>query len=258
MIVVDGAVRRGAGYWLRGYRTMLRFELTNLRTWIVIALLIQLLMSSGMVFMYGFYFGDMPREVQTYLVTGIPALALVPIGFVLVPGMIMQHKLRDTYDFVWSLPVPRVAAAAATFTISSAIGIPGTVLALWFADLRYDVALSVSVAAVVAIFLVSLMATSVGFAFGHAIPDPRVASLLTNLIVFLVLLFSPIVVPISFFPDWWAAVHRILPFWHMAVVVRAGLTEGLITSPVSSSYVVLGIWTFGSWLLAAWVVGRRA
>ena len=258
MIAVDTAVRSGAGYWLHSYRTMLRFEFINLRTWVVIALLIQLLMSAGMVFMYGFYFGDMPSAVQTFLVTGIPALALVPIGFVLVPSMIMQHKLRDTYDFVWSLPVPRAAAAAATFTISAAIGIPGTALALWIADLRYDVAISVSPAAVAAILLVSLMATSVGFAFGHAIPDPRLANLLTNLIIFLVLLFSPIVVPIELFPDWWAAVHRILPFWHMAVVVRAGLTDGLIATSVSSSYLVLGAWTIGSWLLAAWVVGRRA
>jgi len=214
-------------------------------------------MSTGMVFMYGFYFGDMPSEVQTFLVTGIPALAMVPIGFVLVPGMIMQRKIRDTYDYISSLPVPRMVSAAATFTIASAIGIPGTVLALWIANLRYEVAISVSAAAVVAVLLVSLMATSVGFAFGHAIPDPRVANLLTNLIVFLVLLFSPIVVPIDLFPDWWAAVHRVLPFWHMAVVVRAGLTEGLVSTSVSASYLVLGAWTIGSWLLATWVVGRR-
>jgi ABC-2 type transport system permease protein len=257
VIAIDGAVRRGAGYWLSSYRSMLRFELTNLRTWVVIALLIQLLMSTGMVFMYGFYFGDMPSEVQTFLVTGIPALALVPIGFVLVPGMIMQRKIRDTYDFISSLPVPRMVSAAATFTIASAIGIPGTALALWIANLRYEVAISLSAAAVVAVLLVSLMASSVGFAFGHAIPDPRVANLLTNLIVFLVLLFSPIVVPIDLFPDWWAAVHRVLPFWHMAVVVRAGLTEGLVSTSVSASYMVLGAWTVGSWLLAAWVVGRR-
>ena len=43
----------------------------------------------------------------------------------------------------------------------------------------------------------------------------------------------------------------------MAVVVRAGLTEGLIGTSVTSSYLVLGAWTLGSWLVAAWVVGRR-
>ncbi len=96
-----------------------------------------------------------------------------------------------------------------------------------------------------------------GYTLGHAIPDPRVTNLLTNLIIFLVLLFSPIVVPIALFPDWWATVHRVLPFWHMAVVVRAGLTEGLITGSVGVSYAVVGAWTAAAWLLAAWVVGRR-
>jgi len=52
-------------------------------------------------------------------------------------------------------------------------------------------------------------------------------------------------------------VHRVLPFWHMSVVIRAGLTEGLVTTSVARSYVALGAWTVVSWLIAGWVVGRR-
>jgi ABC-type polysaccharide/polyol phosphate export permease len=72
-----------------------------------------------------------------------------------------------------------------------------------------------------------------------------------------VLLFSPIVVAIDQFPDWWATVHRILPFWHMSVIIRAGLTDGLVTTSVVTSYLVVIAWTVVSWLIAAWVVGRR-
>jgi ABC-2 type transport system permease protein len=75
--------------------------------------------------------------------------------------------------------------------------------------------------------------------------------------MFLVLLFSPIVVAIDQFPDWWAAVHRILPFWHMSVVIRAGLTEGMVASSVTVSYGALMAWGVAAWLVAAWVVGRR-
>jgi ABC-2 type transport system permease protein len=89
------------------------------------------------------------------------------------------------------------------------------------------------------------------------VPDPRVANLVTNLIIYLVLLFSPIIVPIELFPEWWGQIHRTLPFWHMAVVIRAGLSEGLVTSSVAISYTVLGLWTTASWLLTAWVIGRR-
>jgi ABC-2 type transport system permease protein len=84
-----------------------------------------------------------------------------------------------------------------------------------------------------------------------------VISLITNVVMFAVLLFSPIVVAIEQFPDWWALAHRILPFWHMSVVIRAGLSEGLVSSSVVASYGVLLAWAVASWLVAAWVVGRR-
>lgn len=250
-------VRTGPAFWLRGFAAMLRFELTSLRAFLASAFVIQLLMGAGMSLMYGYYFGDVSPEQQTFLVTGIPALALVPIGFIMVPGTVMERKLRDTYDYVWSLPVPRSASAAATFTLFTGLAVPGTLVALVTAAVVYHVDLQVSVAIVPAIFLTSAMATSVGYAMGHAIPEPRVTNLIGNVLIFLVLLFSPIVVSIDQFPGWWAAVHHVLPFWHMALVIRAGLTNGLLTTSVTASYAVLIAWTVAAWTLAAWVVGRR-
>jgi ABC-2 type transport system permease protein len=85
---------------------------------------------------------------------------------------------------------------------------------------------------------------------------PRVTNLIGNVLIFFVLLFSPIIVPISQFPDWLAAIHRVLPFHYMAVVIRDGLTTGLVTD-VAQAYLVLSAWTLGSWLLAARAIGRR-
>jgi ABC-2 type transport system permease protein len=252
----EESVRSGLRYWVDSYRNMLRFEMINLRSFLTVVILIQILMGAGMAYMYGFYFGDIPEVARTYIVTGIPALALVPVGFVLVPNSIMNHKFRDTYDFVWSLPVPRLASAAATFTIFTALAIPGTIVSLWVAHIRYSIELQVSWSIVAAVAITSLMATSVGFAVGHAIPEPRLTNLITNMVIFMALMFSPIVVPIEQFPGWWAAVHEILPFYHMANVIRAGLSQGLVDS-LATSWTILGIWTLASWGLSAWVVGRR-
>lgn len=249
-------VRSGPRYWLDGYWSMLRFEAMNLRSFLYLVLLIQILMGAGMAYMYGFYFGEIPEIARTYIVTGIPALALVPVGFVLVPNSIMNHKFRDTYDFVWSLPVPRMASAAATFTLFTALALPGSIVSLWIAHIKYAIELQISWSVVPAIALTSLMATSVGFALGHAVPEPRVTNLITNLVIFLALMFSPIVVPIGQFPAWWGSVHEALPFYHMANVVRAGLSEGLVDS-LATSWAILAGWTAASWILAAWVVGRR-
>ncbi len=253
---VDAQIRSGAGYWWGSYRTMLRFEVLNLRTFLAFALVIQIMTGAGMAYLYGFYMGDVPDIARLYIVTGIPALALVPIGLVMVPATIMMHKIRETYDFVWSLPVPRMTSAAATFTVFTGLAVPGTLIALLVADLYYDVGLVWSWLLVPAMLLTSLMSTSVGFAMAHAVPEPRFTNLITNIIMFMAILFAPIVVPISQFPDWWAAVHRVLPFYHMAQVLRESLSNGLVES-VGVSWAVLGAWTVAAWLLAGWVVGRR-
>lgn len=253
----DMPVRSGPSFWVDGYVSMLRFESRNLRTYLTLGLVIQVLMGAGMALMYGYFFGDLTSDQQTFLVTGIPTLALFPIGFVMVPAAIMEHKLRDTYEYVWSLPVPRLASGLATLTLFTTLAIPGTIIALVVASLAYGIRLQVSWAIVPAVLLTSVMASSVGFALGHAIPEPRVTNLITNVLIFMVLLFSPIVVPIEQFPDWWATVQRTLPFWHMSVVIRAGLTHGLVTTSVGVSYAALAAWIAVSSSVAGWVVGRR-
>jgi ABC-2 type transport system permease protein len=250
-------VRAGLGFWWDGYRSMLRFETKSLRRYLTIGLVIQVLMGAGMALMYGYYFGDLTPVQQTFIVTGIPVLAMVPVGFAMVPASVMDHKIRNTYDYVWSLPVPRAASAAATFTVFTALALPGTAVAILIATMIYDIDLQISWLAVPAILLTSAMATSVGYALGHVIPEPRITNLITNMVIFLVLLFSPIVVPIEQFPEWWASVQRVLPFWHMSVVIRDALTDGLLTESVAFSYLVLTLWAVLAWLAAGWVVARR-
>jgi ABC-2 type transport system permease protein len=256
MTAATSVVRSGASYWWDSYVSMLRFDVTNLRTYLGFLLVIQILMGAGMAYMYGFYLGDVPPLGQLYIVTGIPALALIPLGMIWVPSLIGQHKLRDTYDFLWSMPVPRVVSAASLFTTFTVLAIPGMAVSLWVSTVRYDVELAVSWLIVPAVLLSSLMATSVGFGLGHLIRDPRITNLVTNVLVFFVLLFSPIVIPIELFPGWLAAIHHGLPFYAMATVIRDALTDDLATG-VGGAYLVLGLWTVAAWVAAAWVVGRR-
>jgi ABC-2 type transport system permease protein len=250
------APRRGLEHLWASYRSMVRFEIVNLRLFLVLTLVIQTLMGAGMGILYGFYLGDLPPLGQTFLVSGIPALSLFPLGFVLVPAVIADHRFEETYDYMWSLPVPRVASALATFTVFAGLSLPGMLLALVLSVLAYGVTLTPSLMIVPAVLISAAMATSVGYALGHAVKNPRVVNILTNFIVFLVLMFSPIVVPIQQFPGWFAAVHHVLPFWHMANVLRAGLTTGLVEH-VATSYAVLAAWLIGAWIVAARVISRR-
>jgi ABC-2 type transport system permease protein len=249
-------MRHGVRYWLDGYRSMMRFELATQKLFLPMFMVLQVLIGGGMAVMYGFFLGDLPQVARTYVTTGIPALALIPLGFVALPNVVGQLRAEGSYDYMWSLPVPRLASAAATFTIYTLVGMPGLILSLLVAAWRYDVRLDVQPSIVVAILLTSLMSASVGYGLAHGISDPQITNLIGNVLIFFVTLFTPMVVPVARFPHWLGTIHEWLPFHHMAVVIRAGLAPGLDPN-LWRSYVVLGAWTVGAWLVAGLAIGRR-
>lgn len=251
------SARSGPGYWAASYGSMLRFDWARMRMWLMTFLAVQFLIGAGMSVMYGFFLPVIPYAVALYITTGVPTLALIPVGFVAVPQTISQQRLEGSYEFLWSLPVPKLVVAASTFTLLTLLALPGVAVALLVSIWRYGVTLDVQPSIVPALALTSLMAVSVGYAMGHAISNARLIPLVTNMVVFFVLLFSPIVFPASQFPPWLQTLNAWLPFEHMADVIRASLAPQLVPAGATTDYLIVAAWTLGGWLLVAWVVGRR-
>ncbi|MHB1568415.1 MAG: ABC transporter permease [Solirubrobacteraceae bacterium] len=251
-----GAPRHGAIRWMRSYLSMMRFEAASQRDWLGLMLIIELLLGAGMAVMYGFYVASIPPRLAAFIVTGTPALALVPVGFVMLPGAIARRKLAGNYDYVRSLPAPRSATIAATASVFTLMVIPGAAVSLGVAAWRYGVTLHISPLIVPAVLLTSLMASSVGAAIGHGIRDPTATSLIGNLIIFAVLLYTPVAFPPQQFPAWLVHLHEGLPFYNMAIVLRAALSHGLV-SDVGRGYAVLAGWTLVGLAFAGWVTSRR-
>jgi ABC-2 type transport system permease protein len=248
--------RHGPGWWLRGYGLMLRFDLSSQRRWLPFAVAMQILMGAGMAIVYGFYVPRLGAAGLLYLVSGAPALALIPLGLLVVPMLVSEQYTAGTFDFLWSMPVPRAVHVMSTLTVATLAAIPGIVITLLLAGWRYHVTLSVSPMVVPAFLLTALMAAAVGLALAHLIRNQVITNLITNILVFVVLLYSPIAFPTSQFPAWLASLHEGLPLYHMGAVIRASLTTGLV-SHLGTSYAVLVAWTLGACLGVTWVVGRR-
>jgi ABC-2 type transport system permease protein len=254
--VLQSELRSGISYWVASLRAMLRFDYGAMREWAPMMVLIQTMMGAGMALLYGFFYPHVTATRALYITTGAPTLALIPLGFVMLPGAVGQQKMEGTFDYIWSLPSPRSAKATSTFLLYTLLALPGAVLALLVATWRYGVHLSISPILVPAVLLCALMAISVGYGLALAISNPLVTNVVTNALMFVVLLFSPIVYPASQLPGWLADLHYFLPFYNMAVVIRAGLTSGVV-SHVASSFTVLAAWTIAGGAATAWVVGRR-
>ena len=173
-------LRSGPTYWLASLRAMLRFEYGKMRQWALMLVLIETTMGAGMALLYGFFYPHVTAVRAIYITTGAPTLALIPVGFVMVPGSIGLDKLAGTFDYMWSLPAPRSAQVTATFLLYSVLALPGTALALLVATWRYGVNLSPSPLLLPAVVLCSLMAVSVGYGMALAIANAMVANLISN------------------------------------------------------------------------------
>ncbi len=249
-------VRRGWGRWLDSLGVMLRWQLTTLRNVLPIVVVVQILFGVGFAVGMGLFFPTMTSEIALYLATGAATVTLLTVGIVLGPQLVASEKEDGTYDFTWSLPIPRSSTTAAWVVINALLALPGAIAALLVAAWRYGIQYDVSWTVLPAMGLTLVSATLIGYAFAHAIPSPGITVLLTQVLVFGILGFTPINFPPENLPTWLADVHRVLPFYPMGVVIRDSL--GMSTGEnVAMAYVVITVWTLAALALTGWVLGRR-
>jgi ABC-2 type transport system permease protein len=240
---------------MRSYLLMLRWQMLSRRTLLVLALIIQTLIAVGFIIGLGFLFPDIGAEQAAYLVTGVPVLSLLMVGLVVVPQMVAQAKMEGTFDYVWSLPVPRMVYQLADATVWVLLSLPGIAMALVLGSFYFDFTLHFSPWVIPVFILTPLSATFIGYTIAHVSPRPELTMLLGNMLAFVVLVFSPIYYPIDQLPDWLAALHRGLPMKYMADLVRGTLTDADVNLGLALG-VVAG-WCVAGFVITSLAVRRR-
>jgi ABC-2 type transport system permease protein len=249
-------VRRGPAYWISGYRTMLRWQLASLRTLLPLLTGIQILVGAGFVLGIALLFDDISPTAALYVSSGAPVMNLLMVGLLLGPQLVAEQKAQHSYDFLQALPVPRTMTALAWYTVTLIGSLPAVVMSLLVAYLRYGITFTVSPALVAAVLLTAFTGTMLGYALGHALPNPMTIQLAEGVLRFVVFGLSPILFPPEQLPGWLAALSWWLPFRHMAVIVRDSLAPQMVAdAPIS--YVLVAIWGLVGIAIAAWALGRR-
>jgi ABC-2 type transport system permease protein len=217
---------------------------------------VQVALAVATVVGYGLLVGTPSSDVALYLATGAPTITLITVGLVMTPQMLAQAKTEGSLDWMRTLPVPRWTFLASDLLMWTLIALPGMVLGVVAGVLRFNVHLSIAPWVVLAALLVSLTSASVGYAMASVLP-PMLAQLLTQVLIFVVLLFSPVSYPASRMPEWLQTAHQFLPIEPMAQLVRAGLANDTFTVP-GRSMVVLGVWVCVAVAAALVALRRRA
>jgi ABC-2 type transport system permease protein len=237
--------------WLDSTLLMLRWQFLRFRAFLPMLVVIQLFLAVGVIYGLAFLVPDIDTQTAVYLATGAPTLSLILLGLNVVPQEVAQGKIEGRYAYLSALPMPRLAPLAAEVTFWLLVQLPGTVLALVVAVLRFDVGLDVGWSVGPAIALVALTGASVGYALAAALP-PKLTAQVMAFMGIVILLFSPINFPAERLPGALQAVHRVLPVQHMADVVRGSLTGEWSGSALASFAIV------AAWCAAGLLVSYRA
>ena len=180
---------------------------------------------------------------------------MILMGLTAVPQETAQSRISGRYSYVTALPVPRLAPMFADVTFWLLVQLPGWVVTLVLAIVRFHVHLRVDGLLVPAVMLVSLTAAAVGYGLAVSCP-PAVIAPVTQFTSIALLLFSPINFPLDRLPEWLQDVHRALPVTYMADLIRGGLTGRYDVNRALAFGVVLAYCVAGL-TLAATAARRR-
>ncbi len=234
---------------------LLQWQLRRSGSYLPLMVVVQILISVATVIGYGLLVGDPAPEQALYLATGAPTVTLVVIGLVLTPQMMVQAKTEGSLDWMRTLPVPREAFLFADLAMWTLIALPGTVLGVVAGALRFDLVLRPTWMLVPTVLLVALTAASIGYAIGTLLP-PQLAHMISQVLLFLVMLFTPVSFPATNMPQWAQRVHDWLPLEPLAQAMRAGLAPEHFTVSMRQ-WVVLVVWALASVLGARWALRRQ-
>ena len=243
------------GHWLRSYWFMLKWQALSKKPLLPITAGIEIAIAASVIIGMSFLFPEIDPITARFLTTGAATIILLTIGIVLVPQIVGIGRTEGTFDYVWSLPVPRMVHMAADATIWVLLTLPGVVLALVIGVAYHDFDLDVSSLVVPAVLLIAVTGIFIGSAFSLAVPKPELAHLITQINIFFVLLFSPINYPLERLPGWFQAVHTVLPMKYMADLMRATLTGAEVNLGIA--FGVVGAWLVAGLAITYLLVRRR-
>lgn len=226
--------------WWRQLGLLMQWQARRSLQMLPILVLVQMLLAVATVIGYGLLIGDPDRLSGLYLATGAPTAALIMVGLVMTPQWVSQARTEGSLDWMRTLPISRDLYLFADLAVWSLIALPGITVGVFAGALRFGVPLAPAWWLGVVVLLVSLTAASIGYATACLLP-PTVAALISQVFVFLVMLFTPVSFPADRMPEWAQLMHAWLPLQPMAELMRAGLVPSDFSASARDWLVVI-VW----------------
>ena len=239
------------------FGALLRWNLSQSGPMLPLIVVVQAMLAAGIVVGFGLVIPNIDPATAQFLATGAPTILLLTLGLVIVPQGVSRGRTDGSFNYFRSLPVPRALILLADLTLWLVIALPSLAVAVAVGALRFQIEFTFNwPLLVLGLILVTVMATSVGYAIAVSFPA-MVAQSLTQVLIFFVMLFSPVAFPASQLPQWYQGLHQFLPVVPGADLIRAGLVADTY-SVTGTDLLVLAVWTVIGLAISIRALTRRA
>lgn len=241
---------------VQSWYQLLRMQVLMSRDGLPTIIMVQVLFAVGLILGFGYFIPDISEVQALFLVTGTAAQTVVAMGLVMLPQHLSDEKAQGRLEYMLTLPVSREAYLLSYVGYVAMLSLPGTVLAVLFGAWHYDLSLSVQPVVAVAAVLAVFSLAGVGVTMAILSPYQQLTNMLTQLVIFYVLLFAPVLVPREYLPGALQAVSVYLPPTYVADAMRGSLTD-LPGTHLGRSLLVMTGFAFASVALSSYVIRRR-
>jgi ABC-2 type transport system permease protein len=240
----------------RQYFELVNFQLRSMRAEFAFIAMIQVVLTLGLVLGFGYIIPDISETSATYLVTGAATQSFVIVGLVMLPQFIAQAKDDGRLDYFMTLPIMRELYLLAQLTVVAILAIPGTAIAVVFGAWHYGFSLQVDPLVIPVMLLAVLSLAGVGVALAVAIPHVQIVNAISQLVIFYVLFFAPVLLPKEQLPVILQHTADFMPPTYAADAVRASLTS-LPGTHLARSLLVMSGFAAASMALGSLMIRRR-
>ena len=232
----------------------LHLKIARTEMWFII--MVQIVLSMGMILGYGYLIPNISDTTALYLVTGTATQAFVTVGLVMLPQFLSEAKQLGRFEYFLTLPISRESYLLSVVCVAAIMALPGVAFAVVMGTLHYGLPLSFSPIILPVALLTFLSLAGVGVSMAVLSPHPQLTNALTQLIIFYVIFFAPVIIPRQQLPDLLQHVSVVMPPTYAADAVRATLTD-LPETHLARSMAVLAGFAVVSLSASAAVVRRR-
>jgi ABC-2 type transporter. len=183
---------------------------------------LQIVLALAMVYGLSLFIYEIDEISSIYLASGTISIGIISVGCVLCAQIVAESKQNGIFNYQRTLPTSRFNIIIADIVIWGGAALPG-VIASYIATLfRFDIESNITFGAILLILLFLITMISIGFSIAYYF-KPNMVGMVTQVIMIVSLLFSPITFPANRLPESIVNVYNFFPFVPATNLLRASL-----------------------------------